>query len=141
MEVLESADITPQRVDQMLTLAGEQGRLKNECVKNFGEHQQLIQLLKGDLTKSLAIKPSVAEMAGLAEKRGAQTTEKVLEWMGVSKEDAKEIAESREKLERFEKLMQGEKGEHVPKDFKVTVRDAALMAKNESVYKQFTHKN
>ena len=140
MDTLLAADITPERVDQMLDVAGEAGRSKRECVQNFSKHVQMIQLLRDDLQKSLAVKPTVAEMAGIASAKGPLTMEKVLEGLGVSKEDAAEIAQSREKLDRFNKLMQGEKGAHVPKDFKITTREAAAMAKDESTYKQFTQK-
>ena len=44
-------------------------------------------------------------------------------------------------IERFTNLLKGERGTHVPKDFKVTIKEAEMMAKDESVYKQFTHKS
>jgi len=47
-----------------------------------------------------------------------------------------------EQVERFTNLLKGERGAHVPaKDFKLTIKEAEMMAKDESVYKQFTHKS
>jgi hypothetical protein len=92
------------------------------------------------MKESVAVKPTVAQIMHIAKAPGELKAEKVLMGIGLSEAEAKEIAGDREKLERFNKLMKGKKGAHVPKDFKPSVKEAALMAKDESVYKQFTQK-
>lgn len=141
MDVLLQADIEPAEIRQMMEAAGENNpRELKAAAEGFDKQKQLIAMLRNDFAQGLAIKPSVAEMAGIAAKGGPLSTEKVLEGLGMSREDAQEIAGSREKMDRFNNLMRGEKGAHVPADFKLTVREAAKIAQDESVYRQFTHK-
>lgn len=141
MDVLLQAGIEPADIRRMMAAAGENNpRELRAAAEGFDKQKQLIAMLRNDFAQGLAIKPSVAEMAGIAGRGGPLSTEKVLEGLGMSREDAQEIAGSREKMDRFNNLMRGEKGAHVPADFKLSVREAAKIAQDESVYRQFTHK-
>lgn len=125
-------------VDEAKKLAGE-----------FGEHRKALLLLSGSEGTEIKLKPTVAQMMGIARKTGPVTNEKVLEGLGLTGEVAKEVAKKENleefnkltggaDLERFKTLMQSEQRAAHTKDHKLTVKEAVLLAKDESTFRQFT---
>jgi len=153
MDVMLKSEFTPEHVSGMLHENGESFERALELGTDFASHRQLVHMLANDTEEhGVKVQPSVKQMLGIAKEKTELTTEKVLKGLGLPDDVVKEITAKRENLdefnklnnpleqERFTKLMQGERGAHVPKDFKLTVKEAALLAKDESTYKQFTHK-
>jgi hypothetical protein len=142
LEVIEKTlknPITPEQLKLKMQENGASEETSEYVAESFGPHQQMMKMLAGSLQSDARVQPTVREMMKIAnEKKTDGEALELLDSLGAKK--AMEGMDEKQ-VERFTNLLKGERGTHVPKDFKLTIKEAELMAKDESVYKQFTHKS